>query len=120
MYDALRREQPRKLRRIGCTAHARRRFYKTLLESCSQSLWFIGQMRQLYQLDGELKDCSGRERRHGRLDKALAIWLAMKRRAEAFRADSRVLTAKARRGEAEPEIRKKRKGREMGGKSRKQ
>lgn len=91
LYDALRREQPGKLRRIGCTAHARRRFYKALLESCSEGLWFIGQMRQLYQLERELKTCSAEERHRGRLGKAPAIWLAMKRRAETIRADPRVL-----------------------------
>jgi transposase len=91
LYDALRREQPRKLRRIGCLAHSRRRFYKALLESCSESLWFIGQMRQLYHLERELKDCTPAERRRGRLAKAPAIWLAMKRRAQALQADPRVL-----------------------------
>lgn len=91
LYDALRREQPRKLKRIGCTSHARRRFYKALLESCSQALWFIGQMRQLYQLERELKDCSPQERRKGRLKKAPAIWLVMKRRAQLLRADPRIL-----------------------------
>jgi transposase len=91
LYDALRREQPRKLRRIGCTAHSRRRFYKALLESCSESLWFIGQMRQLYQLERKLKDCTPQERRRGRLANAPAIWLAMKRRAQTLRADPRVL-----------------------------
>jgi transposase len=91
LYDALRREQPRKLRRIGCVAHSRRRFYKALLESCSESLWFIGQMRQLYQLERELKDCAPQERHRGRLAKAPAIWLAMKKRAQALRADPRVL-----------------------------
>ena len=91
LYDALRREQPRKLRRIGCLAHSRRRFYKALLESCSESLWFIGQMRQLYQLERELKDGTPAERRRGRLAKAPAIWLAMKRRAQALQADPRVL-----------------------------
>jgi hypothetical protein len=91
LYDALRREQPRTLKRIGCTAHARRRFYKALLESCSESLWFIGQMRQLYQLERELKDGTPQERRDGRLAKAPAIWRAMKRRAQGLRADPRVL-----------------------------
>jgi transposase len=91
LYDALRREQPGKLKRIGCTSHARRRFYKALLESCSESLWFIGQMRQLYQLERQLKDSNPQERRQGRLAKAPAIWLAMKRRAQALRADPRVL-----------------------------
>jgi len=91
LYDALRREQPRTLKRIGCASHSRRRFYKALLESCSEALWFIGQMRQLYQLERELKDCSPEERRKGRLKKAPAIWLAMKRRAQALRDDPRVL-----------------------------
>ena len=91
LYDALRKEQPHTLKRIGCTSHARRKFYKALLESCSQALWFIGQMRQLYQLERELKDGSPEERRKGRLQQAPAIWLAMKRRAEAIRADVRVL-----------------------------
>ena len=91
LYDALRKEQPRTLKRIGCTSHARRKFYKALLESCSEALWFIGQMRQLYQLERELKDASPEERRKGRLRKAPALWLAMKRRAEAIRADPRVL-----------------------------
>lgn len=91
LYDALRKEQPHRLKRIGCTSHARRKFYKALLESCSQALWFIGQMRQLYQLERALKDCSPQERRQGRLQQAPALWLAMKRRAEVIRADPRVL-----------------------------
>jgi transposase len=91
LYDALRKEQPSTLKRIGCVSHARRKFYKALLESCSEALWFIGQMRQLYQLERELKDASPEERRRGRLQKAPAIWLAMKRRAEALRSDLRVL-----------------------------
>jgi transposase len=91
LYDSLRQEQPRTLKRIGCTSHARRRFYKALLESCSESLWFIGQMRQLYQVERQLKNCIPEERRKGRLQKAPAIWLAIKRRAEVLRADRRVL-----------------------------
>ncbi len=91
LYDALRKEQPSTLQRIGCASHARRKFYKALLESCSEGLWFIGQMRQLYQLERELKDASPAERRQGRLAKAPAIWLAMKRRAERIRDDPRVL-----------------------------
>jgi transposase len=91
LYDALRKEQPSTLKRIGCVSHARRKFYKALLESCSEALWFIGQMRQLYQLERQLKEASPQERRKGRLQKAPAIWLAMKRRAEAIRADPRVL-----------------------------
>lgn len=91
LYDALRKEQPRKLKRIGCVSHCRRKFYKALQESCSEGLWFIGQMRQLYRLENELRDASPQERRRGRLREAPAIWLAMKRRAEGLRANPRVL-----------------------------
>lgn len=91
LYDALRKEPSSTLKRIGCTSHARRKFYKALLESCSEALWFIGQMRQLYQLERELNGASPEERRQGRLRKAPAIWLAMKRRAETIRTDPRVL-----------------------------
>lgn len=91
LYDALRKEQPRPLRRIGCASHCRRKFYKALLESCSESLCFISQMRQLYQLEREPKHASPEARRKGRLQKAPAIWLAMKRRAQAIRANPRVL-----------------------------
>lgn len=91
LYDALRKEQPSRLRRIGCTSHGRRKFYKALLESSAEALWFIGQMRQLYQLERELKDTSPEQRRQGRLQQAPAIWLAMKRRAQAIQADPRVL-----------------------------
>ncbi len=91
LYDALRKEQRSTLKRIGCVSHVRRKFYKALLESCSEALWFIGQMRQLYRLERELKDASPEQRRKGRLQKAPAIWLAMKRRAEVIRADPRVL-----------------------------
>ena len=49
LYDALRKERRSTLKRIGCVSHARRKFYQALLESCSEALWFIGQMRQLYR-----------------------------------------------------------------------
>ena len=63
LYDALRKERRSTLKRIGCVSHARRKFYQALLESCSEALWFIGQMRQLYQLERELKDARPEQRR---------------------------------------------------------
>jgi len=48
-------------------------------------------MRQLYQLESQHKNCSPQERRKGRLQKAPAFWLAMKRRAEVLRTDRRML-----------------------------
>ena len=91
VYNSLRRQRPRTLKRIGCLSHSRRRFYKALLESCSQALWFIAQMRQLYRIEDALKDCSPAERRRGRLAQAPPIWLALKRRAQALKADRRFL-----------------------------
>ncbi len=91
VYDSLRRRRPRTLRRIGCLSHSRRRFYKALLESCSEALWFIAQMRQLYRIEEALKDCAPAERRRGRLEQAPPIWRAMKRRAQALQAEVRFL-----------------------------
>jgi hypothetical protein len=86
VYDALRRDRPRSLRRIGCATHARRRFYQALEESASEAVWFIGQLRQLYQIEDQLRDCSPAERRRARLQQAPALWLALNRRAQALRA----------------------------------
>jgi len=92
LYDALCQEHPARLQRIGCTGHARRRFYKALLESCSEALGFIGQMRQLYHIERQLKDGTPEARYEGRLQQAPAIWRAMQQRAEVIRADPRVLS----------------------------
>lgn len=91
VYDSLRRQRPRTLRRIGCLSHSRRRFYKALLESCSEALWFIAQMRQLYRIEDALKDCSPVQRRRGRLEQAPPIWRAMKGRAQALKANAHFL-----------------------------
>ena len=91
VVQALRQEQFSRLKRIGCVSHARRKFYQALRESCSEALGFIGQVRQLYQWERELKDASPAARRQGRLQTAPAIWLGLKRRAEAIRAAPRVL-----------------------------
>src|SRR2546423_1465218 len=42
VYNALKRERPRTLQRIGCLAHARRKFYKAVAESSHDAIWFIG------------------------------------------------------------------------------
>jgi hypothetical protein len=91
VYDCLRKERPRSLKRIGCLGHSRRKFYQALLESSHEGLWFIGQIRELYRIEDALRDGSPQERRRGRLAQAPAIWRAMKRRAEALRADPRIL-----------------------------
>jgi transposase len=82
VYDALKRSRPLDLKRIGCLSHARRRFYKALLEKSLEALWFIARMRELYGIERSLKNCTAQERKRKRLEKAPALWLSMKRRAE--------------------------------------
>jgi len=91
VYNSLRRQRPRTLRRIGCLSHARRRFYQALLESSAEALEFIAHMRQLYRIEETLKDCAPAQRHRGRLQQAPSIWLAMKRRAQALKAGAHFL-----------------------------
>jgi transposase len=91
VYESLRRDSGRKLRRIGCLSHSRRKFYKALLESCTEALWFIGQIRALYQIEDALRDGTPEERHRGRLKQAPLIWVAMKRRDELLKANPHIL-----------------------------
>jgi hypothetical protein len=91
VYDCLKRDRPRDLKRIGCLGHSRRRFYKALLEKSLDALWFIAQIRELYKIERALEGCGPEERRRGRLQKAPAIWLSIKRRAEQIKKDPRFL-----------------------------
>lgn len=91
VYDCLKRDRPRDLKRIGCLGHSRRRFYKALLEKSLEALWFIAQIRELYKIERELENREAEERRKERLKKAPAIWLAIKRRAEQLKRDPRFL-----------------------------
>jgi transposase len=91
VYDCLKRDRPRDLKRIGCLGHARRRFYKALLEKSLDALWFIAQMRELYKMEREIKNRTPEERRKERLKRAPAIWLTLKRRAEQIKKDPRIL-----------------------------
>jgi len=91
VYDSLRRERPRALKRLGCLAHVRRRWYKAAEEACAEAIWFIGQIRQLYRIEDETRDLSAAERKAIRRQKAPALWCAMKRRAMELRANPRLL-----------------------------
>lgn len=91
VYDCLRRDRPRDLKRIGCLGHARRRFYKALLEKSMEALWFIAQIRELYKIERALENATAQQRRKERLKKAPAIWLSIKRRAEKIKSDPRCL-----------------------------
>lgn len=91
VYDSLRRQRPTQLKRLGCLAHIRRKWYKAAEESCAQALWFIAQIRQLYLIEDQTRDLSDAERKAIRRQAASALWRAMKRRALELKADPRLL-----------------------------
>lgn len=69
-------------RRIGCNAHARRYYYKALLEGDRQALWFLGQYRKLYRLEAQAAEMSAQARHELRQQSAPQIFAAMKQRAQ--------------------------------------
>ena len=91
VYDSLRRQRPTRIKRLGCLAHIRRKWYKAAEESSAEAIWFIAQIRQLYLIEDQTRDLSDSERKVIRRQKAPALWRAMKRRALALRADPRLL-----------------------------
>jgi hypothetical protein len=91
VYDCLRRQRPASLKRLGCLAHIRRKWYKAAQESCAEAIWFIGQIRQLYLIEEQSRELSHPERQAVRREKAPALWRAMKRRALELRANPRFL-----------------------------
>ena len=80
-YETLVKKLPG-VRRAGCAAHARRRFYEAALEGDRQGIWFIGRFRQLYRIEDEVRDQTPQERQAIRQAQAPAIWAEIKIRAE--------------------------------------
>ena len=70
------------LRRAGCAAHSRRKFYAAALQGDRQAIWFIGRFRELYRIEDEVRDISPDERQGIRTAKAPPLWAEMKTRAE--------------------------------------
>ena len=91
VYDSLRKERHATLNRLGCLAHIRRKWYKAAQEASTEAIWFIGQIRQLYQIEDESRDLSDGDRKALRRQKAPALWRAMKRRALELKANPRLL-----------------------------
>ena len=91
VYDSLRKKRHATLHRLGCLAHMRRKWYKAAQESSPEAIWFIGQIRQLYQIEEESRDWSDGDRKALRRQKAPALWRAMKRRALELKANPRWL-----------------------------
>jgi transposase len=91
VYESLRQQRPRALRRLGCLAHIRRKWYKAAEDSCAEAIWFIAQIRQLYLIEDETRDLDPEARKAIRRQKAPALWRAMKRRARQLQANGRLL-----------------------------
>ena len=84
VYDALRRGRTG-LERIGCLAHARRRFYAAVRENSAIAVWFIGQIRLLYRIEDEARRLLPAERHALRQARAPEIWTTLKEKAEDLR-----------------------------------
>jgi len=81
VYQALARHEDG-IQRIGCLAHARRRFYTALRESLPDALWCINQIRALYRIEDDARAVGPVAREALRHEQqALAIWEDLKRRA---------------------------------------
>jgi len=80
-YETLVKKVP-DLRRAGCAAHSRRRFYDAALKGDRQGIWFISRFRELYRIEDEVRDKSPDERQAIRTAQAPPIWTEMKQRAE--------------------------------------
>jgi transposase len=81
VYQSLERKESH-IDRIGCLAHARRRFYAALKENLPDSVWFINQIRLLYKIEDHVRDMNTSERQMFRQQNAPAIWEALKSRAD--------------------------------------
>jgi transposase len=81
VYEALRKRQPG-LQRIGCLAHSRRRFYAAARDNLTDAVWFITQIRRLYQIEDEIRDLPPEERYRIRQGRAPTIWHELSARAE--------------------------------------
>lgn len=79
-YETLAQKLPH-LRRAGCAAHSRRKFYEAALQGDRQAIWFIGRFRELYRIEDESRGASGEQRQAMRTAKAPPLWEEMKTRA---------------------------------------
>jgi transposase len=80
VYQSLERRESR-IERIGCLAHSRRRFYAALQQNLPDAVWFINQIRLLYQIEDEARELAPAERHALRQQQAPAIWEALKSKA---------------------------------------
>ena len=80
-YETLVKKMPG-LRRAGCAAHSRRKFYDAALQGDRQGIWFISRFRELYRIEDAVRDMSPEQRQAIRTAQAPPVWAEMKQRAE--------------------------------------
>jgi transposase len=85
VYEVLRKSRSG-IKRLGCAAHARRKYYEAALEGNRQAIWFIGRFRELYRIEDEVREVDPQERQAVRHARAPQIWAEMKTRAEELKA----------------------------------
>ena len=80
VYDSLKKVITN-LERIGCTAHARRKFHRALKDGERRAIWFIGQFRQLYRIERETQELTPEHRHQIRQQRATPIWELIRQKA---------------------------------------
>lgn len=83
VYDSLEKVLPG-LKRIGCAAHARRKFHRAVKDKDRRAIAFMGLFRQLYALERQSKDWQTAARHDLRQKEAKPIWESLKQAAEAL------------------------------------
>lgn len=80
VYDSLKKVVPG-LKRIGCAAHARRKFHRAVKDGDARAIPFIGLFRQLYRLEREGRELTPENRHELRQQKAAPLWALLKEKA---------------------------------------
>lgn len=84
VYDSLKKIIPN-LRRIGCAAHARRKFRRALRDGDRRAIPFIAQFRRLYRIEAQTKDLPPQERHQVRQREATPIWAQLEQDAQTLK-----------------------------------
>ena len=81
VYDSLKKVLPN-LVRIGCVAHAQRKFRVALKGGDRRAIQFIILFRQLYRIEREAKELTPENRHQLRQQRAPQIWAAIRQQAQ--------------------------------------
>jgi transposase len=88
VYQALVKTRPG-LSRIGCLAHARRKFHEALEDNQQQALWCLHQIGRLYWIERQLREtgADATARLERRQAEAPVLWAALRTRLEQLNPD---------------------------------